>query len=318
MPLNLGRTRSGDLLWVENPFTGVVTYVTDIHRKRSGFQQKTEPRPEYPTHDLDPYRRRCPFCPGNESMTTTEVLRRATNVGEWSTRAFYNLFPRIPVECTGGRNESYVLVESPRHFRDAATHPDHLEFTAGLGRAHFRDIVRDAAALSAISFENPEVASVVVRKNQGRESGASQPHPHTQVIGGGREFSPIAAENRVVEGSPGLWEEILDLVESERLIIDQRDGCYLYFSPFGAFPRSYEVVDTKASGRLHQIPHDRLDGFADLLFAALDILGDDPMDYEIHADQGIPLHAHVHSRFFPYSNIAGTLNLPLQLLRPNP
>ena len=317
MPLNYGKTAAGDLLWVENPFTGVVTYVADIHRKRSGFQQKPEPRPEYPAHDLEPYVRRCAFCPGNESLTTTEVLRREDDSGNWITRAFYNLFPRIPVECTGDRNESYVLVESPRHFRDGATHPDHLEQTAALGAAGVRGIVRDVAALTAIAYENPAVASVVVRKNQGRESGASQPHPHTQVIGGGREFSPYTAERRVLESEPELWTEILGLAESERLIISEADGCYLYFAPFGAFPRAYEIVDTKTWGPLHRIANNRLDGFADQLHRALLMLGDEPMDYEIHAAEGIPLHAHIHSRFFPYSNIAGTLNLPLDLLRPN-
>ena len=34
----------------------------------------------------------------------------------WAIRVFNNLFPRIPAALTGGRNESYVVVEDSRHF----------------------------------------------------------------------------------------------------------------------------------------------------------------------------------------------------------
>jgi hypothetical protein len=55
---------------------------------------------------------------------------------------------------------------------------------------------------------------------------------------------------------------------------------------------------------------EQLDAFSRLLHEALGILGPLPLDYEIHDDPGVPLHAHVSARHFPYSNIGGTLNLP--------
>ena len=56
-----------------------------------------------------------------------------------------------------------------------------------------------------------------------------------------------------------------------------------------------------------------LDTFAALLHEALPILGPLPLDYEIHDGPGVPLHAHVSARYYPYSNIGGTLNLPSNL-----
>ena len=53
-----------------------------------------------------------------------------------------------------------------------------------------------------------------------------------------------------------------------------------------------------------------IDTFADLLHQALQILGPLPLDYEVHDGPGVPLHAHVCARYFPYSNVGGTLNLP--------
>ncbi len=315
MPLETGRTSDDHLLWVANPFTGVVTYLTDIHRKRTGFHRSNGEAPT-PSVDLTTLRAHCPFCPGNEELTTQEFLRRPDDTGSsWLIRAFHNLFPRIPSECTGGKNESYVLVETPDHFRQDATSPDHLVYSAMLPPDHFREMIRAAAELSSVPFANPSVEAVVIRKNQGRESGASQPHPHTQVIGSNRPFAPVARELEVLRSDPGIFRQLVELADREGFTVDRRNGCSLYFSPIGMFPRSYEVVDLETDGRLDEIPRDRLDTFADLLRQGLAILGDTPIDYEIHADRGIPLHAHIHARHFPYSNIAGTLNLPMGLLR---
>jgi hypothetical protein len=43
------------------------------------------------------------------------------------------------------------------------------------------------------------------------------------------------------------------------------------------------------------------------------LFGPSALDYEIHQGEGIPLHVHVNSRQFTYSNIGGTLNLPNDL-----
>ena len=56
------------------------------------------------------------------------------------------------------------------------------------------------------------------------------------------------------------------------------------------------------------------DSFARAIFRILKILGPLPLDYEIHQGAGLPLHAHINGRLYPYSNVAGTLNLP-NLLR---
>jgi galactose-1-phosphate uridylyltransferase len=315
MPIDLGRASNGQLLWVTNPFTGVVTYLTDIHRKRIGFHS-TEDEADVPASVLTRLRAHCPFCPGNEALTTEEVLRYPPEPNrEWRIRGFYNLFPRIPEECTGGRNESYVLVETPDHFRSDASHHEHLVHSAMLSVEQFREIFRAASEIAGKAMSNPSIVSVVLRKNQGRDSGASQPHPHSQVIGGHRPFAPIARECEVLTEDPNLFEELIELARHEGFLLEERDGCYLYFSPIGKFPRCYEVVDLETRQRLDRIAPARLEIFADLVHKALVELGDTPMDYEIHADPGIPLHAHIHARHFPYSNIAGTLNLPTGLLR---
>ncbi len=321
----------GSLVWVRNPFNGTITYFTDIHKKQSGFRSQAAAGAAQPPDwhaaesarlaELDAARRDCPFCPGNEALTTEELLRvrpaevqgAAPNSSPWLIRAFRNLYPRIPEVCTGGRNESYVVVEDPRHFADGARHRDELLYSALLTPAHLQAILRADVAVARIAYENPAVRSVLIRKNQGRESGASQPHLHNQVIGCDRPFPPLSLERARLREEPELWRDILTFVEDEGFLIERRNGCLLYFCPFGAFPRSYEIVCPDFDGCLTELPPAQLDDFALLLHRALQILGPLPLDYEIHDGPGAPLHAHVNARYFPYSNIGGTLNLPADI-----
>jgi galactose-1-phosphate uridylyltransferase len=329
------RRDGGRLVWVRNPFTGVVTYFTHVHRKRSGFVQRQQEAAlrgesldrqaleEQLRRELDEAKRECPFCPGNEHLTTEELLRvlpaevPSTPHGEasWLVRVFTNLIPRIPECCTGDRNESYVVVEDPRHFADDATGHEDLLYTALLPIDHFRAMLATAAGVSRRSYENPAVRAVVVRKNQGRRSGASQPHVHTQVIGSDLPFAPVVCEAEVTARTPGIWADALSFVDGEGFLIERRGPAVAYFCPWGTFPRSYEVVLPEYRGRFCDLPAGTLGDFAALLHQTLTLLGPIPLDYEIHDGNDVPLHAHVNARHFPYSNIAGTLNLPSTLLR---
>ena len=327
MPLEFHK-QDGRLLWVRNPFTGDVTYFTDIHRKRSGFRPRDaaqlpdwEEAREARLAELEAAQRDCPFCPGNEALTMEEVLRVlpsevpaiGANGQPWLIRAFYNIVPRVPEACTGGRNESYVVVEDPRHFADDARHHDDLLYTALLPLEHLLAILRADIAAARLAYANPTVVSTLIRKNQGRESGASQPHLHNQVIGCDRELPPVVREHEQLERDPGLWRAILEFAEREGFLIEARGGGNLYFSPFGSFPRSYEVLFPDLRCRITDLAPEQLETFAALLYRALEILGPLPLDYEIHDGPLVPLHAHVNARHFPYSNIGGTLNLPANI-----
>jgi hypothetical protein len=99
------------------------------------------------------------------------------------------------------------------------------------------------------------------------------------------------------------------------LIIENRDGVVTYASPIGQFPRSYDVVMPKQFGLLTDLDEHQLAAFARALYRILRVLGPLPLDYEIHQGEGLPLHAHINARLYPYSNVAGTLNVPSTLLQ---
>jgi galactose-1-phosphate uridylyltransferase len=330
MPIDY-EIRDGALVWIRNPINGVISYVVDVRGKSFAFTLggREEFKPDAPPLTAQAIRHAtegCPFCPRNEGLATQELFRVTPDeVGDWNGRAemrdaswvirvFNNLFPRVPAELTGNRNESYIVVEDPRHFLDSPRALADLMCTGALSEGHFFALMAADARVMRHALENRAIRSVVIRKNQGRESGASQPHLHQQIIGSPEPFPAVAAESHATRENPGLWEEIVALMERLGLVIERRGGVVSYASPVGAFPRSYDVVMTDYHGLLSELAPDAMRQFANALFRILRILGPLPLDYEIHQGEGLPIHAHINARFYPYSNVAGTLNLPHTLL----
>jgi len=324
--------RDGSLVWIKNPITGVISYVVDVRGKSFAFtlggREELNPTPPPPdTKALQQAVRVCPFCPGNEEQAPPELLRVTRDEfpgwkgapilpeANWVVRVFNNLFPRIPEGLTGGRNESYIVVEDPRHFLDSPRSVNDLMYTGVLGEEHFLHLIKTDVHLMERVFSNPSIHSVIIRKNQGRESGASQPHPHQQVIGSPQPLPAVEAEARAERENPTLWRDLINLVEEIGLLIEWRDGVVSYASPVGAFPRSYDVVMPAFRGMLTDLSSEQLTNFARAIFRILHTVGPLPLDYEIHQGAGLPLHAHINGRLYPYSNVAGTLNLPSQLVQ---
>jgi len=323
--------RDGSLVWIKSPISGVISYVVDVRGKSFAFALGGREDADLDPPRLDPEKIRlatasCPFCPGNEELTTREVFRlTSAEVPEWTgagvfntpwvMRVFNNLFPRIPAELTGNRNESYIVVEDPRHFIETPRSPTDLIFTGALGEGHFFHLMQADARVMRLALENPALCSVVIRKNQGRESGASQPHLHQQIIGSPEPFPVLLAESRADRENPHLWHEIVSLMDRLGLVIDRSDAVITYASPIGIFPRSYDVVMPDYRGLMTELTPEKLREFADAIYRILTVLGPLPLDYEVHQGEGLPLHAHINARLYPYSNVAGTLNLPSTLLQ---
>ena len=108
-------TKDGAVLWIRNPFTGNVTYFNNIHRKPHDYRHLTNRQQSAPTVSAPPstYDLRADMHPGVAPPD-------GSRPGAWAIRVVRNIAPRIPEACTGGRNESHVIIEDARHFLPAA------------------------------------------------------------------------------------------------------------------------------------------------------------------------------------------------------
>jgi UDPglucose--hexose-1-phosphate uridylyltransferase len=127
----------------------------------------------------------CPFCPGNERLTPGEVLRMPQKEGEaWAVRVVPNKFAALSSHVQPTRSLQHlrrridgfgfheVIVDSPDHSRYMAFMPD--EQLAGILNVYRERYM----ALSA----DRRVHHITIFKNHGVDAGASQPHPHSQLI----------------------------------------------------------------------------------------------------------------------------------------
>ena len=220
---------------------------------------------------MERVRNTCVFCPGNEAMTMEEVMRVTYGeiydgtsmpagfyADDWAIRVVRNIIPRVPEECTGGKNESYVIIEDGRHFLPDATGLSDLMWSGALPAQHYYHVFRVAAEVVRRSMANTTVKSVLIRKHQGRESGASQPHIHIQAIGADRIFPDVERDLEVTAQHPHIWQECVDLMRELGFHLEEGDGIASHWSPFGKFGRHFEVISLQDWQPLPDIPDTRL------------------------------------------------------------
>ena len=134
----------------------------------------------------------CPFCPGQEDKTPSEVLAyrpadgpaALRNVPGWSLRVFPNKFPALMIEGTlnregdgvydrmNGIGAHEVIVETPDHGKQfsSLSEPE-IEHVLAAYRDRILDLKRDQ-----------RFKYVMIFKNHGSAAGASQEHTHSQLI----------------------------------------------------------------------------------------------------------------------------------------
>lgn len=125
----------------------------------------------------------CPFCPGHESHTRPTIASIDRD-GRWAARAFANRHPVLVVEETPGAEGSgpyerwrgvgahEVIVEAPEHAPLHALPRQRMEDALLLAVRRIRDLRQDR-----------RIAALQWFRNHGTAAGASQPHPHAQIVG---------------------------------------------------------------------------------------------------------------------------------------
>ena len=217
----------------------------------------------------------CPFCPGNEDASE-ERYRVESLDGRWQMRSVTNKYSALSatgelVEHRGRPGElslnavgpHEVLVESRRH--DGAL---------ALGPAGHVLSVLEAYRERFMAFsEDARVRHVIVFKNYGAEAGASQQHPHSQIVGlpivPGQVMERIERSRRHYKahgrclGCTMLEEE---LAGRSRVVAE--NGDFAAFIPYAALSPYHLWIFPKAHSGCFAL-HARLEGLAEILLTVL-------------------------------------------------
>ncbi len=205
----------------------------------------------------------CPFCEGNEELTPKEVyaLRdNEPNSAMWKIRVVPNLYKAVQVELENnsfrdgmfesraGVGAHEILIDSPCHncdFNDLET--SQVENWLRSIIIRIEDLKKDARLIHLSVF-----------KNFGQNAGATQEHPHTQILA-----LPIMPKDELVflnrnmeyysHHGRGIIEDIIyNEIKAKKRVLDIV-GDFISFCPYAsAYPFEIMIAPTKNISNLNR------------------------------------------------------------------
>lgn len=148
------------------------------------------PRDFYPAEPArQPSTARCPFCPGQESLTPNEVLAYRPQGGTanspgWTVRVVPNKYPALQVEGEMGREGIglYDRMNGVGAHEVIIETPDHKDMLADLPAKHITGVLRAYRDRMADLKRDLRFRYILVFKNHGAAAGATLEHTHSQLI----------------------------------------------------------------------------------------------------------------------------------------
>ena len=209
----------------------------------------------------------CPFCPGNEDKTPSEIfaIRPAAsstpNTKGWETRVVSNKFPALRIEgelnkrgiglydMMNGIGAHEVIIETPEHLTSSGELIDIKDYTF----SKMSQILETYCIRCIDLKKDARFRYILVFKNSGKEAGASLSHPHSQLIA-----TPVVPK-RVKEELTGsrwyyeykercAWCDIINQeIDSNNRLISQNEA-FLAITPFASrFPFEISIFPFRHS-----------------------------------------------------------------------
>lgn len=220
----------------------------------------------------------CPFCPGNEGKTPSEVLAYGRNGGAkdtpgWTVRVVPNKFPALGIEGNldregeglfdrmNGIGAHEVIIETPNHAATLATmSASELEQTLWAYRDRVLDLKNDRRFRYVLLF-----------KNHGEAAGATLEHTHSQLIA-----LPIVPKRVIeeVDGARHYYDEkerciFCDMIRQEvedKVRVVAMNELFIALEPYAPrFPFETWILPRQHSSAFEHMPTPSYRCLADLL-----------------------------------------------------
>ena len=227
-----------------------------------------------PRLDLPEFDKSCPFCPGNEHMTSAEVDRIEYSPGHWQTRTFKNKFPAL--------DESLQPVASGDFFRPRidgfgvheviVDSPVHNKGITDLPLTDVEKIVESYLNRYRFHAKDPRVKQIIIFKNNGVTAGSSIIHPHSQLIATPiissqvQERLRITREYRTENQKCLICEMIRQEIQRNQRIIYQ-NAHFVSFLPYAALSSFHTwIFPLKHDAHFGDMDDSVISDFADILY----------------------------------------------------
>lgn len=267
---------------------------------------------------LPEYAKDCPFCPGNEGDTSDETFRIGDKKA-WRARSVFNKYPALSPQTEETRKPSVlynylsgfgiheVIVENPKHNTNIAL----------MALAEVEDVIRMYKERYLSIQKDRRIEAITIFKNHGPGSGASQRHPHSQLIA--TPIVPPQTRNRMDQAmryfdgaGRCIYCQILEdeLKFKERVVLETNH--FVTYMPYASYvPFTMVLQPKKHAASFDEINEDELKDLARCLKETLGKLykglGDPDYNYTIRS---IPIREKGVEYFHWTLNIVPRLTQP--------
>jgi len=220
----------------------------------------------------------CPFCEGNESMTPTEIYAVRDNKSlsdepGWKCRVIPNLYKAVQIEVPyRSRQEGiYNAWDGFGAHEIIIDTPDHLNCMVEWKNETFLIWLKTLQNRVKDLRQDERIAFISIFKNHGPFAGATQTHPHTQLIG-----LPVVPRNEIDKynrmfshyhnTSRALLSDIIAQEEHDQVRIITQEGTFTAFCPYAsAYPFEVMIAAKDPLGTLDKIDESHLEDLSRLL-----------------------------------------------------
>jgi UDPglucose--hexose-1-phosphate uridylyltransferase len=168
----------------QDPTTKEWVIISTERARRPHNFKKAAPQSEKP-----PFKKDCPFCPGNEHMTPPETLAyrkdgQANGQGWW-VRVVPNKFPALLPEGSLERKEErgfFRMMDGVGAHEVVIGSPIHNQVFSLMNDFHVAEVLLAYRERYLALRQDPRIKLIIIFKNHGPGAGTSLEHTHSQIV----------------------------------------------------------------------------------------------------------------------------------------
>jgi UDPglucose--hexose-1-phosphate uridylyltransferase len=235
---------------------------------------------------------RCPFCKQNDHLLTKEIFSLQNKNGVTATRVVPNLYTAVNLDCCKPDSKREGMFEKMNGFGvheiiiDTVEHKKTIEFDS---QDYFYLLQTIKIRILDLK-KDMRIKYLSIFKNSGIKAGASQSHPHTQIIG--LPIIPITKRELFArqlayykEHGRALLRDIVDeeITQKKRVLL--KNQYFIAFLPYASlYAFEVMIVPNENISSLVLLDEDRLRSLAAILQKSIELLAFELGDFDFNIE----------------------------------